>query len=165
MTTYSKFYYDKYNNHKIIKIDEVRNKNKILMVSCEKIHKRFNEYIIKTTHKEITDIRKNLLREIKDDDLNNWNKDNNIKNLYHKKSNIKQIEKRFNKIYDNIMKYTDYELNEIYEKQNNKWFDWCNDVIIYYVYNNVLNNQVIPVFNDTKNFYNQALLKLNESLK
>ena len=165
MTTYSKFYYDKYNNHKIIKIDEVRNKNKILMVSCEKIHKRFNEYIIKTTHKEIIDIRNNLLREIKDDDLNNWNKDNNIKNLYYKKSNIKQIEKRFNKIYDNIMKYTNYELNEIYEKQNNKWLNWCKDIIIYYVYNNVLNNQVIPVFNDTKNFYNQALLKLNESLK
>ena len=50
----------------------------------------------------------------------------------------------FNKIYGNIVKYNDKQLNNIYEKKNKKWSNWCDDVVLYHCYNRVLNERLIP---------------------
>lgn len=76
---------------------------------CGQIHKRFKEYVVKTTDKEI----KEMVEKAKNDD----------------KEKVKFI---FTKTFENITKYSDKELNEHYEKKTEEWFNWCNDVALFY---------------------------------
>ena len=52
--------------------------------------------------------------------------------------------------------------NDIFEKNNNKWVDWCNDIILYHCYNKMLNNVCIPIVENKEDVYNQALQKLKK---
>ena len=71
---------------------------------------------------------------------------------------------KMNKILKNIERYDDYELNDIFEKNNQKWVDWCNDIILYHAINKMLNNVCIPIIEDKQNIYNKALQKLKDCI-
>jgi len=44
----------------------------------------------------------------------------------------------FKILHENINKYSDEKLNEIFNEKNNDWVDWCNDVSLFYAYRYVL---------------------------
>ena len=114
-----------------------------ILVQCSPIDTRFKEYGIKTTHKEIMGLCDNLINELEQDEK--WKKDQNIRGSFSKISHRKIMENTFNKIYHNVIKYTDKELNNLYKRQNKKWDNWCDDVVLYHCYNRVLNQKLIPI--------------------
>jgi len=162
MSVLSKFYYKKH--RKLIKCQDVKH-NKILLVSCETINERFKEYCIKTTHNEVMDILK-LIDEDKERFNEKWTTkryDKNNNRRVYKKKNVDGFQRdKMNLILKNIEKYDDYELNDIFEKNNQKWVDWCNDIILYHCYNKMLNNVCIPVVENKEDVYNKALQKLKK---
>ena len=44
----------------------------------------------------------------------------------------------FKILHENINKYSDEQLNEIFNEKNNDWDNWCNDVSLFYAYRYVL---------------------------
>lgn len=166
MSVLSKFLHKKH--RKFIKCQDIKN-NKILIVSCETINKRFKEYHIQTTHNEVMEIFKLIDEENKRYNdkwtTKRYDKNNNRK-VYIKNDVIGFQRDNMNKILKNIEKYDDYELNDIFEKNNQKWIDWCNDCVLFHVNNKMLNNVCIPIIEDKENIYNKALqsLKTNRML-
>tara|TARA_R110000744_G_scaffold322612_1_gene428559 strand:- start:182 stop:610 length:429 start_codon:yes stop_codon:yes gene_type:complete len=140
------------------KASELRD-NEVLIVSCNTIDKRFSEYYIKTTHKEIMDTITEYNDKLEKDKDEKWckikNEGHNLIGIHFRKlSHRKIIEAQFNEISKNINQYSDKELNDLYEKKNQLWTDWCNDCILYYCCNRVLNNIMIPTITlfDSKNY-------------
>jgi hypothetical protein len=119
--------------------------NMPIVVQCSPIDERFEEYGIKTTHKEIMGLCDKLINELEQEHDEKWKKDQNITGSFSKISHRKIMENTFNKIYQNVIKYSDKELNNLYERQNKKWGNWCDDVVLYYCYNRVLNQKLIPI--------------------
>ena len=44
----------------------------------------------------------------------------------------------FKILHENINKYSDEQLNKIFNEKNNNWDNWCNDVSLFYAYRYVL---------------------------
>ena len=44
----------------------------------------------------------------------------------------------FKILHENINKYSDEQLNKIFNEKNNDWDDWCNDVSLFYAYRYIL---------------------------
>jgi len=122
-------------------ITDIKN-NMPLIVLCNSIDTRFKEYAIKTSHKEIIEIIDKLNNQLGKDE--EWKNNQNIKGERSKLSNRKIMDDIFNNIYCNITKYSDKQLNNLYERQNKKWENWCDDVVLFHCYNKVLNERVIP---------------------
>jgi hypothetical protein len=146
MTICSKFFYSikQYFRHSKAIVDhckDIKNNTPIILL-CNPIDTRFKEYAVQTTHKEIMDMLDKLNNRLEKDEQ--WKNNQNIKGESSKLCNRKIMNDIFNKIYCNIIKYSDKELNNLYEKQNGKWFEWCDDVMLYHCYNKVLNEQLIP---------------------
>ena len=163
MTCQSKFQYKQH--RRFLKCRDVRH-NKILIVPCELINKRFEEYHIQTTHYEIMDIF-TLIDNQRDkmNASNRWIKANNEKHTYTRKDVNQHQKDKMNRIYKNIERYSEFELNDIFEKNSNEWIDWCNDCILYYCFNKKLNNVTIPIMESDNGFYDKALYSLKNSRK
>ncbi len=80
-------------------------------VTCGDIHKRFKEYAVITSDKEVKESIERCQNEP-----------------------IEAVKFRFKLIYHSLTQYSDKELNEHFEEKNQKWQDWCNDVILFYVH-------------------------------
>jgi len=91
-----------------------------MIVTCKGIDKRFEEYAVATTDKEIRTQLNNLVK----------NEEN------------KQL---MNKIYNCNVKFSEEDLQNHYKAKDQIWQDWCGDVVLYHVFNYVLNNVKIPV--------------------
>ncbi len=89
---------------------------------CGQIHKRFKEYVVKTTDKEVKDA------------IGRAEKEDKVKVTYI-----------FKLTYENITKYTDEELNQHYEKNTKEWQDWCNDVLLFFTHRYVLFGSKFPI--------------------
>lgn len=140
MSVCSKFFYSikKFFQNAILDI-----KNTMpFVVTCGTIDPRFKEYAIASTHKEIMTMIDKLNDELNKDEK--WESNQNIRGERSKISQRKIMINTFNKIYGNIVKYNDKQLNNIYEKKNKKWSNWCDDVVLYHCYNRVLNERLIP---------------------
>lgn len=145
MTVNSKYHYPKSFNNKMLTSRDIRNKSKKLYLPCENIEPRFKHYYVETTHGEIMDVVKSVRREIASNSFEPYKQDNNIKGLYSKCCIEKSIKRKMDLIYKNVVKYNDYDLNQIYEKNNSQWQNWCDDVCIYFCYNKAVNNIMIPI--------------------
>ncbi len=84
-------------------------------LTCCDIHKRFKEYAVITSDKEVKDSIKECEKEP-----------------------IETVKFRFKLIYKSLMKYSDSELNKHYEAKNQIWQDWCNDVVLFYAHRFVI---------------------------
>ncbi len=98
---------------------------------CGDINKRFKEYAVITSDKEVKDTLKECEKEP-----------------------IEAVKFRFKLIYQSLMKYTDKELNEHYEKKDQEWQDWCNDVVLFYTHRFVIFNGrlLIPLIELPENY-------------
>lgn len=94
-------------------------------LACSHIHSKLSEYVIKTTYKSIQDM---------------------IQRIENEKNEVK-MRLVFRKLYTNLTKYSEYDLDQHYQKQTKEWQDWCNDVLIFYCNRYVLFNgsMKIPV--------------------
>lgn len=82
---------------------------------CTDINKRFKEYAVITSDKEVKDTVKECEKEP-----------------------IEVVKFRFKLIYKSLMKYTDRELNQHFEAKDQEWQDWCNDVVLFYAHRFVI---------------------------
>jgi len=159
MSVMSKFYYVKH--RKFIKCEDIKH-NKILIVSCETINKRFKEYHIQTTHNEVMEIL-DLINIEKTRFSEKWRKKRYEKDIYKRFNIIGFQRDKMNRILRNIEMYSDKELNCIFEKNNQQWGNWCNDCILFHCYNKILNNVCIPIMENKNNMYVKALTALKNS--
>ena len=90
---------------------------------CSGIGKRFAEYVVVSTAKEIEKFRKSAERQNEEDRKKVW-------------VNILR----------ELNRYTDAELNAHYEVSSKEWRDWCNDAMLFYAYNSVIFKKGIPCF-------------------
>jgi hypothetical protein len=118
--------------------------NEPMNVWAKSINERFRYYVIKTTHKEVVGVMK-MITEEQESVSDKWEPKKYDKKVLQKEDILGLQRDRMNKILKNIEKYNDEELNNLYEKKNKLWTDWCNDVILYYCYNNKLNDVCIPL--------------------
>lgn len=84
-------------------------------LTCGDINKRFKEYAVITSDKEVKESIKECQKEP-----------------------IEMVKHRFKLIYHSLTQYTDKELNEHFEAKDQKWQDWCNDVVLFYAHRYVL---------------------------
>jgi len=94
-----------------------------IILSCAEIDKRFDKFFVITSDDEI----RQLLNKAKDET---------------DKLRLHFVKKR---CYDSITKYSTEELKEIFNKQNQQYRDWCDDVAIFYVYRLFIDKQPIPI--------------------
>ncbi len=78
-------------------------------LTCGDINKRFKEYAVITSDKEVKESIKQCEKEP-----------------------IEILKHRFKLIYQNLIKYTDIDLNKHFEAKDQEWQDWCNDVLLFY---------------------------------
>jgi len=145
MSVCSKFFFDikhRCSRHRKLRASDVKS-NQVVLVSCNNINKRFKEYAVETTHKEIMDTINYVESELKKDKREIWIKQRNDKLLFKKLSHRKMLENQFNQITYNVNKYSDEQMNDNYEKKNQAFKDWCDDAVLYHCYNKVLNGIMI----------------------
>ena len=90
-----------------------------MIVTCKSIDKRFEKYAVQTTDKIIRDQLNNLVKNQENKEL-------------------------MNKIYKCIVEFSEQDLQNHYKAKNQIWQDWCDDVVLYHVFNYALNNVKIP---------------------
>ena len=90
-----------------------------MIVTCHSIDMRFEGYAVQTTDKQIRDQINNLVKNQENKEL-------------------------MNKIYKCIVEFSEQDLQNHYKAKNQIWQDWCDDVVLYHVFNYALNNVKIP---------------------
>lgn len=86
-----------------------------ITLCCAIINERFSEYYVITSKTKFEKLIK---------DSSNESRENQIL--------------MFKILHENINKYSNEQLNEIFNKKNNDWDNWCNDVSLFYAYRYVL---------------------------
>ena len=100
----------------VVGIEKSKNlKSENLMLCCGVIDERFSEYYVMTNKKNFEDSI------------------TNASNKY-----IEEKTQIFKKLYENINKYSDKELNKNFNKKNNDWTEWCDDFALFYAYRHLL---------------------------
>lgn len=97
-------------------------KEKNVAVCCELIAPKFKNFVVKTSIAEITE----LVEEVK---------------TY----SSEEVRNCWLSVLRSLMKYSTDELIKLYNKQNDEWFDFCNDAVLWFCYNSVLFKKGIPV--------------------
>jgi len=92
-------------------------------VWCSGIGKRFAEYVVVSTPKEITSSRKRAEKQTEEERKRIWVS-----------------------ILRELNRYTDAELNAHYEASSQEWRNWCNDAVLFYAYNAVIFKKGVPCF-------------------
>jgi len=109
--------------HQIVNRENYPNPNdKNVAVCCDLIAPKFKEFYVATSvieiEETIQDIETYPLEQLKIIWLN---------------------------VLRNIMKYNVDDLRNLYQQQNDEWFNFCNDVVLWYCYNAVLFKKGVPV--------------------
>jgi hypothetical protein len=86
------------------------------------IDARFTEYAVRTTNKEVKDAF----------DLASSH-------------GLEQQKFAFHAVLKNVFKRSSSELNVAYEANSKLWIEWCNDVVLYFVYRKLVLNRDMPV--------------------
>jgi uncharacterized protein with NAD-binding domain and iron-sulfur cluster len=106
----------------LVKAEEFQPDDKVF-IKGETISKRFKEYIVGTTHKEIMESLDKEWTETK-----------------------RELVGMTIVCYKNIVQYSDEELNNMYVQKNQKWTNWCNDVVLFHIYRKKIDpNYLIPI--------------------
>lgn len=104
------------------KPDEVQLNEKVFIIGAS-ISKRFRKYLVPTTHKEIMETLHKIPTKTK-----------------------RELEGTTIICYKSIVQYSDEELNNMYVQKNQKWTDWCNDVVLFHIYRKKIDpNYLIPI--------------------
>ena len=82
---------------------------------------RLKHFFVKTTKKEIDDNIKSALKE-----------------------NNEERKKMYASVCREVLKYTSAQLGKHCENNTNEWRDWCNDLLLFFVYNCVVFGKAIP---------------------
>lgn len=78
-------------------------------LQCSKISEKFKEFVVQTCHSEI---KRQIIVFCKMDKL--------------------EVKFLTIKILDNILKYSTDELHKLFDTHDDKFIDFCNDVVLYY---------------------------------
>lgn len=96
--------------------------DKNIAVCCDLIAPKFKEFYVATSVIEIEE----LIEDIKTYPL-------------------EQIKIIWVNVLRNLMRYNADELRNLYHQQNDEWFNFCTDVVLWYCYNAILFKKGIPV--------------------
>ena len=111
------------------------------------IDSKFHDLLVATSTKEIEGLRGELTEQ---DELAK----NHIEvtrfsestRIRRRSLGVKERQRKiFDKVYRNITRYSNEEITKEYQKNSQKWQDWCNDVMIYIVYDFHLNQKPMPI--------------------
>lgn len=95
-----------------------------IFMNCGEIHSRFHPFIVQTTHKEVMELM------------------NQYKNEYC----LVAQKHMYKKLYHLLTQYDDEKMKFIYHhREDNKYTDWCLDVLHWYVLRYILFDQHIPI--------------------
>jgi len=97
-------------------------KEQNVAVCCEMIAPKFKDFMVKTSVAEITDMVEKI-----------------------ETLSLEEVRNIWLLVLRNLMKYSTDELIKLYNKQNQEWFDFCNDAVLWFCYNAVLFKKGIPV--------------------
>jgi len=158
MSVLSKFYYKK---NKLMRRSKDFSITQKLYLTCNPINERLRSYAIETSNLEILEELKKIKDFLKRDDIESWKKERNEKNVYSKLSHRKIAIEEMNNLYKNILKYSNEELDDMYNKDNQDWTNWCCNVRDYYCYNKILNNRCIPILDLKRIMVNKKEMILN----
>ena len=117
------------------------------MLRPETIDPKFDDILVQTTTKEIEELRAELTQEDElaknQIEVTNYSESTRIR---RRSKGIKERQRRiFDTAYRNITKYSNEQITKEYEKDSQKWQDWCNDVVIYIIYDFHLNEKPIQI--------------------
>ncbi len=95
---------------------------KVIAVTCGGISPKLEVYGVQTTHAEV------------------------MKMIDFCKNNSLDQQKRvFRMCLYNLVKYSESELNDHYNRKSQEWYDFCDDVLIFYTTRLVLMKKEIPI--------------------
>jgi hypothetical protein len=118
-----------------------------VLLRPEAIDPKFDDLLVSTTTKEIEELRGDLQREDElaknQIEVTNYSESTRIR---RRSKGIKERQRRiFDTAYRNVTQYSNEQITREYEKDSQKWQDWCNDVVIYIVYDFHLNQKPMPI--------------------
>jgi hypothetical protein len=118
-----------------------------VLLRPENIDPKFDDLLVSTTTKEIEELRGDLQREDElaknQIEVTNYSESTRIR---RRSKGIKERQRRiFDTAYRNVTQYSNEQITREYEKDSQKWQDWCNDVVIYIVYDFHLNQKPMPI--------------------
>jgi hypothetical protein len=100
--------------------------NERVFIKGETISTRFKGYVVETSHEDIMD---------------------NLNKYWDETLTTKEIEGMAVFCYKSIMQYSDEELDEMFLQSNEKWDNWCNDILLFHIYRKKIDpNYSIPTF-------------------
>ena len=109
--------------HQILNRENRLNPNdKNIAVCCDLIAPKFKEFYVATSIIEIEETIEDI-----------------------KTYPLEQIKIIWVNVLRNIMRYDADELRNLYQQQNEEWFNLCNEVVLWYCYNAILFKKGIPV--------------------
>jgi len=119
----------------------------VVMLRPETIDPKFDDILVQTTTKQIEELRAELTQEDElaknQIEVTNYSESTRIR---RKSKGIKERQRRiFDTAYRNVTKYSNEQITKEYEKDSEKWQDWCNDVVIYIIYDFHLNEKPIQI--------------------
>ena len=147
MTVLSKFLLGACGSLRRTCVMKLMNLSGVVFLRAGAIDPKFDDLLVQTSTKEIEELRGELTQE---DELAK----NHIEiTRFSESTRIRRrsvgIKERQRKIFDatyrNITKYSNEQITREYEKNSQKWQDWCNDVMIYIVYDFHLNKKPMPI--------------------
>jgi len=119
----------------------------VVMLRPETIDPKFDDILVQTTTKQIEELRAELTQEDElaknQIEVTNYSESTRIR---RRSKGIKERQRRiFDTAYRNVTKYSNEQITKEYEKDSEKWQDWCNDVVIYIIYDFHLNEKPIQI--------------------
>ena len=112
-----------------------------IFIRCEFLGGRFEEYAVCTTHDEVMSM------------IEAYRNDKNktcVKAIQKEGKNFLALcqisgDQVLKMLKNQITKYSEDELNDLYEKKTQDWTNWCNDVVLYACARHVWKNEMIPI--------------------
>ena len=126
---------------------KLMNLSGVVMLRPETIDPKFDDILVQTTTKQIEELRAELTQEDElaknQIEVTNYSESTRIR---RRSKGIKERQRRiFDTAYRNVTKYSNEQITKEYEKDSEKWQDWCNDVVIYIIYDFHLNEKPIQI--------------------
>jgi hypothetical protein len=118
-----------------------------VLLRAEAIDPKFDDLLVATSTKEIEELRGELTQEDElaknQIEVTNYSESTRIRR--RSKGNKERQRRIFDAAYRNVTRYSNEQITKEYEKNSQKWQDWCNDVFIYIVYDFHLNQKPMPI--------------------
>lgn len=118
-----------------------------VLLRAEAIDPKFYDLLVATSTKDIEGLRGELTQEDElaknQIEVTTYSESTRIR---RRSVGIKERQRKiFNTAYRNVTRYSNEQITKEYEKNSQKWQDWCNDVFIYIVYDFHLNKKPLPI--------------------